>query len=162
MAPSRLAALRRHLCASGPSTSASGPSSRSTVPSSAPVVVAAAAESRLSGHRLQQLREYCSSGVVVVPPEEMGIPLEAHTGLYDLMRQRLKDGTLGGNMTYYEAVPALAHLFEAPGLVATLDNILGEDWAFVPYMHSMFVKAGDQDQGWCALPLCAFAPRANG
>ena len=158
MAPTaRLAALRRQLCASGPS--ASGPSSRFTVPSSAP---AAAAESRLSGHRLQQLREYCSSGVVVVPPEEMGIPLEAHTGLYDLMRQRLKDGTLGGNMTYYEAVPALAHLFEAPGLVATLDNILGEDWAFVPYMHSMFVKAGDQDQGWCALPLCAFAPRANG
>ena len=158
--PSRLAALRRQLCASGLSTLASGPSSLSTVPSSAPA--AAAADSRLSGHRLQQLREYCSSGVVVVPPEEMGVPLEAHTGLYDLMRQRLKDGTLGGNMTYYEAVPALAHLFEAPGLVATLDNILGEDWAFVPYMHSMFVKAGDQDQGWCALPLCAFAPRANG
>jgi hypothetical protein len=98
--------------------------------------------------RVELLREYVSSGVVVLPPEELGIPVETHDRMYRVMRDRLQNKTLGSNLSYYEAVPALAHLFEAPGLVATLDSILGEDWAFVPFMHSMFVKAGDQDQGW--------------
>ena len=100
------------------------------------------------GSRLDVLREYVSSGVIVLPPEKLGIPVETHDRMYDTMRDRLHDKTLGSNLSYYEAVPALAHLFEAPGLVATLDTILGKDWAFVPFMHSMFVKAGDQDQGW--------------
>lgn len=133
----RLAALRRHLARPG----------APTAPRAAHGDPAAASEAA-DGRRVAQLREYVSSGVVVLPPEEMGIPLDAHHGLYDAMCEKLNDKTLGSNLSYYEAVPALAHLFEAPGLVATLDNILGKDWAYVPFMHSMFVKAGDQDQGW--------------
>eukprot|EP01046_Picozoa_sp_COSAG06_P018593 COSAG06_NODE_1300_length_9944_cov_248.353784_5_plen_259_part_00 len=133
----RLAALRRHLARPDAPTA---PRATHNDP--------AAASEAADGRRVAQLREYVSSGVVVLPPEEMGIPLDAHHGLYDAMCEKLNDKTLGSNLSYYEAVPALAHLFEAPGLVATLDNILGKDWAYVPFMHSMFVKAGDQDQGW--------------
>jgi hypothetical protein len=99
------------------------------------------------GDRLAQLREYISSGVVIVPPEEMGLPIGAHDAMYHSMCERLKDKTLGGNLTYYQAVPDLAAFFSAPGLVSVIDNILGEDWAYVPFMHSLFVKAGDSDQG---------------
>ena len=135
----RLAALNQHVC---PPREHS-PGRTAPTPAAASTPVAAAERSRV-----QLLREYVSSGVVVLPPEALGVPVETHDRMYRIMRERLRKKTLGSNLSYYEAVPALAHMFEAPGLVATLDTILGKDWAYVPFMHSMFVKAGDQDQGW--------------
>lgn len=139
----RLRALGQHLCP--PSDGGRCGLEESCCAWTAPAAAAAPDGGR---SRVELLREYVSSGVVVLPPEDLGIPVETHDRIYRIMRDRLQNKTLGSNLSYYEAVPALAHLFEAPGLVATLDNILGKDWAFVPFMHSMFVKAGDQDQGW--------------
>ena len=60
----------------------------------------------------------------------MGLPVETHDALYADIKARLEDKTLGPNMSYYHAVPGLARLFAAPGLVSTIDNILVQGLGF--------------------------------
>jgi hypothetical protein len=87
---------------------------------------------------------FISRGIVTVTPQQMGVPRAVHDTIYGKLSAVIKSG-----QPSYSTVPELATLLTtAPGIVSALDNILGEGWAFVPFMHSHFVKMSDQDQGW--------------
>ncbi len=98
----------------------------------------------------QQLKDFVSRGVVVVPPEHQGSTFD-HKALWEKMRRLHAAGQMPA-IGYYDHFPELAELISGrstPGLDQCMRAILGDDWAFQPFIHSMFAKTNEGgDQGW--------------
>jgi hypothetical protein len=109
---------------------------RSTSPSPLPP--------HLTALTAQHLKEYTSRGVVVIRPEHQGAAID-HAAIWEKMNALQSKGKMPA-IGYYDHFPELAELISgrsAPGLVKTMDAILGEDWAFQPFIHSAFFKNGE-------------------
>lgn len=117
-------------------------------------VLGARAESPLPPHltelSAQQLKDFVSRGLVIVPPEHQGVAFD-HARLWEKMRA-LHAASKMPAVGYYDHFPELAELISgraAPGLDQCMRAILGDDWAFQPFIHSMFAKTNaGGDQGW--------------
>jgi hypothetical protein len=118
----------------------------------------------------EQLKDFTSRGVVVVPPEHQnGGPGAAtcpdatrtgdtrtsgiaHADVWEKMAALEQAGKLPA-IGYYDHFPELAELISGracPGLDAAMSAILGQDWAFQPFIHSKFAKHDEGgEQGWC-------------
>ncbi|MEM7016503.1 MAG: HEAT repeat domain-containing protein [Pseudomonadota bacterium] len=90
------------------------------------------------------LREFACRGMIVLSPNDLGIPLEAHTQLFEkqLSVFRAKQPTTSAS------VPEIADILNAPGLVNALDQLVGEGWAIVPFAHNAPFLSGAYDQHW--------------
>ena len=89
-------------------------------------------------------RDFVSRGLVILPPDRLGIPAEVHRQLFEREKALVDAGeavTPGGT-------PEVLEVLRAPGLVDACNRLVGRNWAVVPFTHNApFVSAG-RDQHW--------------
>ena len=88
--------------------------------------------------------EFASRGLLVLSPESLRIPLTVHE---DVFRQEKAIFAAGQRVTP-ESVPAILDVLNAPGLIAACNQLVGEDWAIVPFTHNAPFASGPRDQHW--------------
>lgn len=170
----RMARLHRHLLLQAACPATGDPRHKSAACTPVSLGGGAAAGSPLPPHltelSAQQLKDFVSRGVVVVPPAQQAAAFD-HAALCEKMRVLHTGGKMPA-IGYYDHFPELAELISgraAPGLDQCMRAILGDDWAFQPFIHSMFAKTGEGgDQGWHAddnvrlIPDCSLANTCPG
>ncbi len=88
--------------------------------------------------------DFASRGLVVLAPESLGIPADVHDQVY---AQEKKVHGKGVRVTPAN-VPAVLDLLNAPGLIAACDQLVGKNWAIVPFTHNASFTSGARDQHW--------------
>ena len=90
------------------------------------------------------IRDFASRGIVILGPEDLGIPAEVHDWIHERQNRLVK----AGKRVSAESVPDLQEVINSPGLVAACDRIVGKNWAIVPFTHSATFASGQRDQHW--------------
>ncbi len=88
--------------------------------------------------------DFTSRGIVILAPEDLGIPAEIHKRVYDFEKKALKEKqrvTTG-------IIPDVLEVLNAPGLVSACDKLAGKNWAIVPFTHNAVFTSGPRDQHW--------------
>ena len=88
--------------------------------------------------------DFAARGLVVLSPESLGIPAEVHAQVY---QQEKAVHDTGVRVTPAN-VPAVLDLLNAPGLVAACNQLVGKNWAIVPFTHNASFTSGARDQHW--------------
>ncbi|HRW08631.1 MAG TPA: phytanoyl-CoA dioxygenase family protein, partial [Caldilineaceae bacterium] len=88
--------------------------------------------------------DFACRGLVVLAPESLGIPAEVHEQVY---RQEKAVHDTGVRVTPAN-VPAVLDLLNAPGLIAACNQLVGQNWAIVPFTHNASFTSGARDQHW--------------
>lgn len=88
--------------------------------------------------------DFVSRGLVVLAPESLSIPAEVHDQVY---RQEKAVHDTGVRVTPAN-VPAVLDLLNAPGLIAACNQLVGKNWAIVPFTHNASFTSGARDQHW--------------
>lgn len=88
--------------------------------------------------------DFAVRGLVVLSPESLGIPATVHEQVYT---QEKAVHDTGVRVTPAN-VPAVLDLLKAPGLVAACDQLVGKNWAIVPFTHNASFTSGARDQHW--------------
>ena len=92
----------------------------------------------------QIIRDFVTRGLIVLPPEELGIGSDVHDRIYTKEREIFR----AGERATTSRIPEVLEITNAPGLVAVCNLILGENWAIVPYTHNTGFVSGSRDQHW--------------
>ena len=92
----------------------------------------------------QIIRDFVTRGLIVLPPEELGIGSDVHDRIYTKEREIFR----AGERATTSRIPEVLEITNAPGLVAVCNLILGENWAIVPYTHNAPFVSGSNDQHW--------------
>ncbi len=88
--------------------------------------------------------DFASRGLVVLAPESLCIPASVHDRVY-AQEKRLH----GKGVRVTPAnVPAVLDLLNAPGLIDACDQLVGKNWAIVPFTHNASFTSGARDQHW--------------
>ena len=92
----------------------------------------------------QIIRDFVTRGVIVLPPEELGIGTDIHDRIYTKEKEifRARESVTASR------IPEVLEVINAPGLVTACNLILGENWAIVPYTHNAPFVSGSNDQHW--------------
>ena len=90
------------------------------------------------------IRDFVSRGLIVLAPEDLGIPADVHDTIYAKERAAL------GAKRYItaEVIPEILEVTNAPGVVAACDRLVGPNWAIVPFTHNTPFMSGARDQHW--------------
>lgn len=88
--------------------------------------------------------DFAARGLVVLAPESLGIPDEVHARVY--AQEKAVHDT--GVLVTPANVPAVLDLLNAPGLIAACDQLVGKNWAIVPFTHNASFTSGARDQHW--------------
>ncbi|MEZ4621863.1 MAG: phytanoyl-CoA dioxygenase family protein [Caldilineaceae bacterium] len=88
--------------------------------------------------------DFACRGLVVLAPESLGIPASVHEQVYT---QEKAVHDTGVRVTPAN-VPAVLDLLSAPGLVAACNQLVGKNWAIVPFTHNASFTSGARDQHW--------------
>ena len=88
--------------------------------------------------------DFASRGLVVLAPESLGIPAAVHDEVY---AQEKKVHGKGVRVTPAN-VPAVLDLLKAPGLIDVCNQLVGKNWAIVPFTHNASFTSGARDQHW--------------
>ena len=89
------------------------------------------------------IQDFTSRGLVVLPPESLGVPLDTHDRIYE----RQKPVTEPPNRAALSEVPEVLEILNAPGVVAACNRLVGENWAIVPFTAVPLASNG-KDQIW--------------
>ena len=92
----------------------------------------------------QLVQDFASRGLVVLAPESLGIPAAVHERIY----QREKQAVSTGERVTPELIPDVLEVINAPGVVAACNQLVGENWAIVPFTHNATFSSGGRDQHW--------------
>ena len=90
------------------------------------------------------VQDFASRGLVVLDPESLGIPLDIHERIYE--REKQMAGV--GKAVTPALIPDVLDVINSPGVVAACNQLVGENWAIVPFMHSASFTSGPRDQHW--------------
>ena len=92
----------------------------------------------------QIIRDFVTRGLIVLPPEELGIDTDIHDRIYTKEKEifRARESVTASR------IPEVLEVINAPGLVTACNLILGENWAIVPYTHNAPFVSGSNDQHW--------------
>ncbi|MEM7134589.1 MAG: hypothetical protein AAF702_50455 [Chloroflexota bacterium] len=90
------------------------------------------------------VQDFVSRGLVVLAPESLGIPAEVHATVY----QQEKAAYDAKERVTPANVPAVLELLNSPGLRAACNQLVGENWAIVPFTHNASFTSGARDQHW--------------
>ena len=90
------------------------------------------------------LRDFVSRGLVVLPPEALGVDEGIHGVIYEKEKRVLAQKERVSANT----VPEILEVLAAPGLVAACDQLVGKHWAIVPFTHNTPFASGGHDQHW--------------
>ena len=90
------------------------------------------------------VRDFASRGLVVLAPEDLGIPLDVHNVIYE------KEKAAFSARRYITAsvIPEILDVVDSPGVVAACDRLVGRNWAIVPFTHNTPYVSGSNDQHW--------------
>ncbi|MFN8488045.1 MAG: phytanoyl-CoA dioxygenase family protein [Caldilineaceae bacterium] len=88
--------------------------------------------------------DFACRGLVVLAPESLGIPADVHARVY---AQEKAVHDTGVRVTPAN-VPAVLELLNAPGLIAACNQLVGKNWAIVPFTHNASFTSGARDQHW--------------
>ena len=90
------------------------------------------------------VQDFVSRGVIVLSPDDLGVSPDIHSRIYT-QEKAIHDArepvTCG-------AVPEVLDIINAPGVVAACNQLLGENWAIVPFTHNASFTSGAMDQAW--------------
>ena len=89
------------------------------------------------------IQDFTVRGLVVLPPESLEIPLDTHDRIYE----RQKQVTEPPNRAALSQVPEVLEILNAPGVVAACNQLVGENWAVVPFTAVPLASNG-RDQIW--------------
>ena len=90
------------------------------------------------------VQDFASRGLVVLSPESLGIPSTVHEQVF--AQEKAAHDT---EMRVTPAnVPAVLELLNAPGLIDACDQLIGKNWAIVPFTHNASFTSGARDQHW--------------
>ena len=87
---------------------------------------------------------FASRGIVVLAPENLGIPVDIHESIY----AEEKEAHRVGKPVSASSIPGVLEVLKAPGLVAACNQLVGENWAIVPFTHNASFTSGSGDQHW--------------
>ncbi|MBT4099160.1 MAG: HEAT repeat domain-containing protein [Gemmatimonadetes bacterium] len=90
------------------------------------------------------IQDFASRGLVVLAPEDLGIPLGIHEQVFIKEKAEVdahRAVTPGG-------IPEVLQVLNSPGLVAACNQLIGENWAIVPFTHNASFVSGGRDQHW--------------
>lgn len=90
------------------------------------------------------IQEFASRGVAVLCPDSLGIPSEIHQRIYEKEKKAVQNQ----QRITPEVIPEIFDILDAPGLVAACDQLVGKNWAIVPFIHNAPFISGARDQHW--------------
>lgn len=90
------------------------------------------------------VQDFASRGLVLLSPESLGIPHDVHERVY----AKEKAAYLAKERVTPARVPDILDVLNAPGLVAACNQLVGENWAIVPFTHNASFTSGSRDQHW--------------
>lgn len=90
------------------------------------------------------VQDFASRGLVVLAPENLDVPASVHDQVY--AQEKAVHDT--GERVTPDNVPAVLDLLNAPGLIAAINQLLGKNWAIVPFTHNASFTSGARDQHW--------------
>ncbi len=90
------------------------------------------------------VRDFASRGLVLLAPEDLGIPLAIH----DIIYQKEKEAFASQRYITASLIPEVLDVINSPGVVAACCRLLGENWAVVPFTHNTPFASGSRDQHW--------------
>ncbi len=89
------------------------------------------------------IQDFVCRGLVVLAPEDLGVPLDTHDRIYE----RQKNVTEPPNRAALSQVSEVLEILNAPGVVAACNQLVGENWAIVPFTAVPLASNG-RDQIW--------------
>ncbi len=90
------------------------------------------------------VQEFASRGLVVLDPESLGIPLDVHERIY----VKEKAAYIAKQSVSTTSIPEVLEVLKAPGLIAACNQLVGENWAIVPFTHNAAFTSGAMEQHW--------------
>ena len=90
------------------------------------------------------VQDFASRGIVVLAPESLGIPSDVHDRVYEQEKQACHDR----KPVTLLSIPDVLKVLNAPGLIAACNQLVGENWAIVPFTHNASFTSGSHDQHW--------------
>ncbi|NKB70294.1 MAG: hypothetical protein GKR89_24755 [Candidatus Latescibacteria bacterium] len=92
----------------------------------------------------QLARDFAHRGMVALAPEDLGIPLDTHSRIH----QREKQAVAAGERVTPGLIDEVLEVINAPGVVAACNQLVGPNWAIVPFTHNATFSSGGRDQHW--------------
>ena len=90
------------------------------------------------------VQDFASRGIVVLAPESLGLPLDIHERIFEREKHDFGEGK--------DIVPAdfpeVLDVINSPGVVGACNQLVGENWAIVPFTHNAPFPSGPGDQHW--------------
>ena len=90
------------------------------------------------------IQDFVSRGLVVLAPEDLGIPATVHDTIYE----KEKAAVQAKRRVTATSIPEILEVVNAPGVVAACDRLVGKNWAIVPFTHNTPFASGGYDQHW--------------
>jgi hypothetical protein len=90
------------------------------------------------------VQDFASRGLVVLAPESLGIPSDVHDRVY----AQEKAAYHARKPVTPSSIPEVLEVLNAPGLIAACNQLVGENWAIVPFTHNASFTSGAGDQHW--------------
>ena len=88
--------------------------------------------------------DFVSRGIVVLDPQTLGVDESILARFYEKQTKLFRDKV---RITCAN-VPDMLSVIRSPGVVSACDQLLGENWAIVPYAHATPFLSGARDQHW--------------
>ena len=90
------------------------------------------------------VQDFAGRGLVVLAPESLGIPSDVHDRVY----AQEKAAYLARKPVTPLSIPDVLEVLNAPGLIAACNQLVGKNWAVVPFTHNASFTSGSRDQHW--------------
>jgi len=89
-------------------------------------------------------KDFASRGLVLLAPESLGISPGVHDRIYEKEKKAYHDK----RPVTPSSIPEVLDVLGAPGLVSACDQLVGKNWAIVPFTHNASFTSGARDQHW--------------
>ena len=90
------------------------------------------------------VHEFASRGLVLLSPDDLGIPAETHAKVYENEKRAYHNK----ERVTPSSIPDVLDVLTSPGLTAACDQLVGKNWAIVPFTHNASFTSGPRDQHW--------------
>jgi len=90
------------------------------------------------------VRDFASRGLVILSPDDLGLPLDIHERVY----VQEKAAVDANQPVTPSRIPEVLEVLNSPGLVQACDQLVGKNWAIVPFTHNASFISGGRDQHW--------------
>lgn len=90
------------------------------------------------------VQDFASRGFVVLSPDSLGIPSKVHDRIY----AQEKAAYHAKKSVSPTSIPDVLEILNAPGLVSACNQLVGDNWAIVPFANYAYFASGPLDQQW--------------